>query len=155
MRNLHRIGLRYNSPAFLAVLAQLNIDVSPDRDESALRRFLMGELMVAIPEPVRALEKQTVTIPVQFNETIAIDAFFDDAKAKLLSSLAELGINPQKVQGMYITQNESGQSVYEVDIIVPESDQKLAGRQRHAALFNTLLANQAAIDANFITDLVV
>lgn len=155
MRNLHRVGLRYNSPVFLAVLAQLNIDVCPEQDKSALRRFLMGDLMVVIPEPVRALEKQTITIPVQLNETIGIDAFFDDAKAKLLSSLAERGINPDKVQGMYITQNESGQSVYEVDIMVPESDQKFAGRQRHAALFNTLLANQAAIDANFITDLVL
>lgn len=146
MRNLHHIGIRYNTPSFLSVLAELNIIVSPEQDKQAIRRFLMGHNMTPVAHPVRSSVKRTLSIPAEFNDTGGLNSFFDSGKEQLLSALSEHGICENDVQGVDVY-HDDGQNFFEVTYMGPENDQELAKRQRYADIFNSMLSNQEAIDA--------
>jgi hypothetical protein len=145
MRNLHIEGIYCHSESFISILSDLGITVSPKKDGMAIRRFLLGERLVPIPEPVRIEIKRSIEIPASSQSSNSLDSFFSEAKEALSSDLKSRGIDPNKVT---ICPYESdGESMFEIEYMSPETDEELAIRQDRAKVFNKILAKKDEIYA--------
>lgn len=147
MRNLHRERIHFDTPWFIDVLADLIIDVDPPVDKRALRRFIMGELLVPMTEPQRSLVKRTTEIQANFDNADSIEEYFKGATTALLARVKKKGIEPDSIVDCVGYNDDYGNDMYEISFMSPETDTELAVRKRHVDIFNQILSNQDAIYA--------
>ena len=146
MRNLHLEGIRYNTLWFIEMLNALGLEVSPEQDRRAIRRFLMGEKMVAIAQPERMSVNRTTSVPVDGLDGCSIDEVQSNVGSSLRSVLSEHNIDPESVTEVTIYADEVTRGLCaEVSYSSLESDSELAERQAFTDTFNLMLANQTHI----------
>jgi len=146
MRNLHLDGVRYNTPWLINIFAEFGINVKPKRDERAIRRFLMGQLMVPVKQPKRSLVHRTIELPDTFDCASSVAGFFDGAKKAFESVLSKKGIAIETITSVAHCDGNCGESsTIEVVYMDNETDQELALRQSFCDVFNSMLENADAI----------
>lgn len=146
VRNLHLEKIYYDSPLFLDILSDLDIAIEPERDKRALRRFIMGEKLILIEEPVHREVNRSIEMPATFETSGDVDSFFSSAKEALLKELNEIGIPLDKIKAIDCF-DDDGTQMFDVQFMALEKDGELAVRQTHAAVFNQILANKDEIYA--------
>lgn len=153
MRNLHLIGVRYNTPFFLEILADLGIQIEAERDKMILRRFLMGQLMTPILEPVRSFVSRTVCCtPVSFSISGSVGSLcidnVDTLDDELLAAIKNNGFDPDAVKDTKVESYISdGELRFEISFMSEETDQEVQNRKNRADRFNAMLANLEVIDS--------
>lgn len=141
MRNLHREGLRYNTPWFISLLESLDIKVSPEQSKMALRRFLLGEKLYRMKFPIRHEVTRTIQIPTAF-ELNNIEDFFNEAKTSLKKALKLKNIKLCKVINIDFSDQET---MIDVTFLSIETDKELNIRQSYAETFNKILSKKDKI----------
>lgn len=146
MRNLHLEGIRYNTLWFIEMLNSMGLDISPEQDMRAIRRFLLGQKMVAVAQPERMLVNRTAVVPVDGLDGCSIGEMQENVGSSLHSVLAEHNIESGLVTNLTIYADEVTRGLCaEVSYSSLESDGELAERQAFADKFNLLLANETQI----------
>lgn len=152
VRNLHLEGFRYYQPAFIAMLNNLGVPVDPGTDRQAIRRFLMGELMTPIPDPVRQNVRRTACLPACEEGTTSLDALYAIEQSHITRELAEIGFDAATLNIVEVSRyHHLGVNEIAIDYMDPETDTELAKRRRHAITFNALLAIKDKIYARIDT----
>ena len=147
MRNLHHVGIRHNTPVFLAIITSLGIDIEPKRDVHELRRFIMGENLIPIDEPEKREVVRSIKFPVGITSGDTIDDFFDREKEKLTQQFLLKGIDLKSIKEINCCQGGLDGYNYEVKFTDDESDAELAERKMRADKFNEILAKKDEIYA--------
>lgn len=152
VRNLHLEGFRYDQPRLIALFNGLGVPVTANEDKMAIRRFLMGQLMVPIAAPVRKDVRRSICVPTCDESAANLAELHAMENESLALQLAERGIDLATLNivevGRYC---HDGIVETEIAYMSPETDQELALRERYATMFNALLAIKdqiyASIDA--------
>lgn len=139
--NLHRIGVYYNSPFFLEIIAGLGIDVEAERDRLVLRRFLMGELMTPMAMPERSFVSRTICTPVTCSISGSIGSLTIDVDAELLAAIRDNGYEPEAIKDVTVESFISDDQLnFEICFKSLETDAEFLARKNRAEKFNAILA---------------
>ncbi len=144
MRNLHHIGIRYNHPLFISILAELNIIVDLEKDKNALRRFIIGQNMQNPIQPIKTLVTRSVSFPFSLESHNHIDLLLNSQKEELQHKISEFNIDPESITNIdpFIQDN---QLFFEISFNQIETEQELSIRQRYFDIFSLLLSKQSEI----------
>lgn len=140
MQNLHHIGIRHTTPWFIGIINGLGVDVHPQRDARALRRFIIGENLTPISEPKKIDVPSSIVIEINITSGNNIDSLFDGAKDELVKAVLAKGIALSSITCVELVAGETRGNFYYVAFMREETDAELAERKINSDKFNQILS---------------
>lgn len=134
-RNLHHDGIRFDTPWFLELLAELGFELDVATDERVIRRFIMGQNTAHLDAKERSRVHDTISIEIGDCETSNVDDFFGNMRAQLVEPLAARGISTEDVTRISLWEGN-----YEVSYNRLQNDAEFEARRRFTHIANMLEA---------------
>jgi hypothetical protein len=158
MRNLTTNSFHYDSPAFLAILAELNINICHIKHARVLRRFFQGVKQKPMETPVREQINTVTTVRHPFSNlgemqnkgAAQVDEYFDRLKNNVLEALVEKDIAYDSITGITFEddwENQGEFSGFEITHLSPEKEEDFLAKKNYATAYNLLLSSRETIYA--------